>query len=279
MDQVIFHLGTHTITAGILMSALLVVFGAFVALRAGWLAIRRRIASNPDQRSRLLSAYQLFRYVVWIVAITIVLQILDIDLTFLIAGSAALLVGLGLGIQGTFNDIISGIILLMEGSVRVGDVLEVDGLVGRVTEINLRTSTIFSRDGMNVIVPNHNFINENVVNWSHNALETRFNIKVGVAYGSDERTVREVLMTCAKEHPMVIVDDEAHPIVVRLADFGDSALMYELFFWSQRIFRIENVKSDIRFAILQRFRETGVVIPFPQRDIHIVTPVKGNTEH
>lgn len=270
MNETLFRIGSSSFTIGSVIGVLFVLFVVFAILRISRFAFDRRARTNPDQRSRLLSAYQLLKYAVWIVAIAIALKILDVDLTFLIAGSAALLVGLGLGMQSTFNDIVSGIILLIEGSVRVGDVLEVDGLVGRVTEINLRTSTIFSRDGMNVIVPNHNFINENVVNWSHNAVETRFHITVGVAYGSDENVVKDILMACAMAHPMVIVDDKEHPVVVRLADFGDSALMYELFFWSQRIFRIENVKSDIRFAILRKFREAGVMIPFPQRDVHLV---------
>lgn len=270
LPEVLFHLGRDPITVGQIMGVLLVLLLAWIALRAIRSLVKRRAQKAPEQASRLHSAYLLLKYVVWVLAITVALRVLSIDLTFLIAGSAALLVGLGLGIQSTFNDIVSGIIILMEGTIRVGDVLEVDGLVGRVTKIDLRTSTVFSRDGMNVIVPNHHFINENVVNWSHDALETRFGIKVGVAYGSDERKVKEILLACARSHDMVI-DTEEKPVIVRLADFGDSALIFEVLFWSQRIFRIENVKSDVRFAILAAFREAGIVIPFPQRDLHIRT--------
>lgn len=166
MKDVIFHLGSYDLTVGHLVWALVTVLIAMLLLRLVKVGIARRAKGDKDQRTRLHSAYLLVKYLVWVATIIIVLQVLGMNITFLVAGSAALLVGLGIGIQQTFNDIISGVFILMKGTIMVGDVLEVEGLVGRVTEINLRTSTIFSRDGMNVIVPNHRFINENVVNWS-----------------------------------------------------------------------------------------------------------------
>jgi small-conductance mechanosensitive channel len=193
----------------------------------------------------------------------------------MLAGSAALLVGLGLGLQQTFNDIVSGIIILIEGTIRVGDVLELEGLVGRVTEIKLRTSTVYTRDGMNVIVPNHRFINENVVNWTHNHLANRFRITVGVAYGSDEQLVHKLLKECAEAHDDVITKETDRSVLVRLIGFGDSSLDFEILFWSRNAFRIEQTKSDIRFAILKAFREAGITIPFPQHDVHLI-PVPKN---
>ncbi len=129
-----------------------------------------------------------------------------------------------------------------------------------------------TRDGMNVIVPNHRFINENVVNWSHNARENRFRITVGVSYGSDEHVVKEQLMRCASEHPDVMTDNKAHPILVRLIDFGDNGLQFELLFWSRNTFLIEQTKSELRLAVLAAFREHGITIPFPQRDVHMIPP-------
>ena len=271
-NEPILQLGERALTLGNVLGAIIVVLVALVLLRIARAATDRRARTNPGQGSRLHSAYLLIKYAVWLAAIVTGFQVLGVNVTFLIAGSAALLVGLGLGLQQTFNDFVSGIIILLEGTIRVGDVLEVEGLVGRVTEIKLRTSTIYTRDGMNVIVPNHRFINENVVNWSHNALETRFHLAVGVAYGSDENKVRDVLVACAEAHPMVISDDDVHAIIVRLTKFGDSSLDFELLFWSRRIFRIEQVQSDLRFAILKGFREADIKIPFPQRDVHLISP-------
>ncbi|MBK8580552.1 MAG: mechanosensitive ion channel domain-containing protein [Flavobacteriales bacterium] len=270
--ETLFHIGDRDFTVGHILWAVITVVIAVLLLRLIKAAIHSRAKGDHEQRSRLHSAYLLVKYAVWVATIIIVLQVLGMDITFLVAGSAALLVGLGIGIQQTFNDIISGVFILMEGTIMVGDVLEVEGLVGRVTEINLRTSTIYSRDGMNVIVPNHRFINENVVNWSHNALETRFNLKVGVAYGSDAELVKRILMNCAVDQPDVVTNDPAHAVQVRFIDFGDSALIFELLFWSRNIFAVEQTKSDIRFRILGRFREAGIGIPFPQRDVHIIAP-------
>jgi len=271
LNRTLFETAKLNISVGDVFAVLLVIAGAFIALRLVRAGLDRRARlHNMEQASRLHSAFLLVKYTVWVLVITICLQLLGINLTFLLAGSAALLVGLGLGLQQTFSDIVSGIIILMEGTIRVGDVLEVEGLVGRVAEINLRTSTVYSRNGMNVIVPNHRFINENVVNWSHNSLETRFTLNVGVAYGSDEHVVSNVLKKSALEHPMVITNDTEHPVVVRLIDFGNSSLDFEILFWSRNIFYIEQTKSEIRFTIVEGFRKAGIVIPFPQRDVHII---------
>lgn len=270
LNETLVKLGDHTVTYGSAFYALLVVVAAMIILRVVKGIMNHRARANPEQASRLHSAFLLLKYCVWVGVLVTCLELLGLNITFLIAGSAALLVGLGLGLQQTFNDVVSGIIILMEGTIRVGDVLEVEGLVGRVTTINLRTSTVYSRDGMNVIVPNHRFINENVVNWSHNSLETRFRLNVGVSYGSDEREVQKILTACAHDHPMVITTDPEHPVTTRLIDFGDSSLDFEILFWSRNIFSIEQTKSEIRFAIRERFREAGVQIPFPQRDVHII---------
>lgn len=212
----------------------------------------------------------LLRYFLWVIAIVLCLEVIGVKVTILLAGSAALLVGLGLGLQQIFSDIVSGIFLLVEGSVKIGDVMQVDGLVGKVTEINLRTSEILTRDGIVIIVPNHKFISENVVNWSHNAVITRFSVQVGVAYGTDPHLVKQILHDVAVKHPDVESLGNYNPII-RLINFGDSSLDFELLFWSKNAFFIENTKSDLRFMIVEQFKEKGVSIPFPQRDLHLVS--------
>lgn len=121
-----------------------------------------------------------------------------------------------------------------------------------------------------LIVPNHKFIVDNIINWSHSATPTRFKVSVGVAYGSDVDMVKDILMECTIQHDKVLKtkEDGKYPFV-RFMDFGDSALLFEVFFWSNDIFPVENTKSDIRYLIDRRFREEGVTIPFPQRDLHI----------
>lgn len=212
--------------------------------------------------------YQIIKYFVWVIAIAIALESIGIKLTLLIAGSAALLVGLGLGLQSVFQDFISGVVILVESTIQVNDVIEVEGFVGRVKEIGLRTSKVVTRDDIVTIIPNSKFTTERVINWSHTKRKTRFHINVGVAYGSDVELVRKVLLECAAEHEEV--ENTPKPFV-RFIDFGNSSLDFELFFWSVNNFYVENIKSDLRFLIDKKFRENKIQIPFPQRDVHIRT--------
>jgi len=210
--------------------------------------------------------FQIISYIVWIITIIFTLETIGVKVTMLIAGSAALLVGIGLGLQQTFNDIISGIILLIEGSTKVGDVLEVDKDVVKVLKIGLRASKVINRDDIIIIIPNSLIVTNKVINWSHQENETRFNIKVGVAYGSDVDLVIRLLEESATGHK----DCSKNKIPkARFIDFGNSSLDFEVVFWSNEIFTIEGMKSDIRRTIDKNFRQNGVTIPFPQRDLHL----------
>jgi len=175
------------------------------------------------------------------------------------------LVGIGLGLQETFNNFISGVILLFEGSVKVGDILEIDGEVVRMQRIGLRTSSAKNRDDIIIILPNSLITTNKVINWSHQSAKTRFRIKVGVAYGSDVDLVMKILKESALEHPEI---SDKSAIITRFIDFGNSSLDFELLFFSSNIFRIENVKSEIRRVINRKFAENKITIPFPQVDLH-----------
>ena len=146
--------------------------------------------------------YQIITYIIWVIAIVLALESVGVKVTILIAGSAALLVGIGLGLQQTFNDIISGIILLVEGSIKVGDILEVDGNVVRVKKIGLRTSIVEDRSEIVVILPNSKIVTDKVVNWTYNYERARFTVSVGVAYGTDIDLVLKILVESATEHPL-----------------------------------------------------------------------------
>jgi small-conductance mechanosensitive channel len=228
--------------------------------------IKRHLLKASLAPGRLAALYQIVKYFVWFSALMISLQIIGIELTFLLASSAALMVGIGLGLQNIFNDFVSGIILLLEGSVDKGDIISIGEMVGEVQQIHIRTSVILTRNNISIIVPNHKLVEDNVINWSHLHMNPRFLLKVGVAYGSKTRMVQEILLKVAKAHELV--DQDPAPFV-RFRDFDDSALSFELYFWCGHVFRIEDVLSDMRYQIDDEFRANDVVIPFPQRDVHI----------
>lgn len=214
---------------------------------------------------------RLLKYFIFVVAFIIVIENLGVQLTVLWGGAAALLVGVGLGLQQTFNDLISGIILLFERTVEVGDIVQIDGLVGTVQKIGLRTSLVESRENITIVVPNSKLIVDNVVNWSHFDKKARFDVAVGVAYGSDTKLVKQILLEVAKANDYVF---RFPAPFVRFIDFGASSLDFKLYFWSHELLMIEDVKSDIRFLIDQKFRENGVEIPFPQRDVWFKNPMQ-----
>lgn len=235
------------------------------------LLIIRRIFFRQERRKRIdhgtsQAIYQLIKYILWILAIAFTLDTIGIKITFLLASSAALMVGLGLGLQKIFQDFVSGISLLIEGTLKVNDIVEMEeGEVGRVKEINLRTSKLETRNNVILIVPNSKLINDVVINWSHIEKKTRFCVKVGVAYGSDVPLVKKVLLECAANEETVFSNPSPF---VRFIDFGNSSLDFEVHFWTTETFRVEDTKSNIRFKIDDAFREHGIRIPFPQRDVH-----------
>lgn len=275
LDHIIFQKGEYIVTTGTLVTILVIGIAVRLVLFMLRRFLQKFFGKTSGDESRGEEVYLLIRYFLWTIAIVAVLEVVGIHVTILIAGSAALLVGLGLGLQQIFQDLVSGIFILIEGIIKVNDVIELDGMVGKILAVNLRTSKVLTRDGIMIIVPNHKFIVEKITNWTHNSESTRFKVEVGVAYGSEVRKVEKILLTCADEHEKIIrkKDADIHNPFVRFVDFGDSALKFELFFWTTNIFQVEFIKSDLRFNIDQKFREQGITIPFPQRDIHIKNEV------
>ena len=210
---------------------------------------------------------QLIKYVVYVIAILAALDVFGINMSILLGGAAALLVGVGLGLQQTFNDFVSGLVLLFERSVSVGDILEIDGVVGRVKIIGLRASTLETRGNVSLVVPNHKLVNENVINWNHDTDKVRFDIDLGVAYGSDTTLVKKLLLNAVKDNPYVI--DYPAPFV-RFLHFGNSSLDFKLYFFTRNLMVIEDIKSDIRLEIDKLFRENNISIPFQQQEIRIL---------
>ncbi|HPI69056.1 MAG TPA: mechanosensitive ion channel, partial [Bacteroidales bacterium] len=261
LKLIILKIGDHNITVSTLLIVILIFLVTKILL---WIIKKTIFRKQTIERMQMSNAYSLFKiikYILWIVSVLFMMQTLGISITVLLAGSAALLVGIGLGLQQTFNDFISGIILLIEGSTRIDDVLEIDGEVVKIQEIGIRTSKGLTRDDIVIIIPNSAITTSKVINWSHQSKKTRFRIKVGVAYGSDVDLVIRILEESALEHPEI--KDKEH-INARLVDFGTSSLDFHLLFFSDNVFRVEKIKADIRKIINRKFIENGIVIPFPQ---------------
>jgi len=218
------------------------------------------------ENEQMLATLQVFTYFLFIGATIFTLNYLGVKLTALFVGSAALLVGIGFGLQQLFLDVISGFILLFDSNINAGDVIETTEFTGKVKRISLRTTQILTTDNLVVILPNSKMITANVTNLSHSRTSVRFRITVGVAYGSDTQKVKDILIQCSMDHPKT--ENEPAPTVL-FKDFGESALIFELRFWSKDTFQIEAVQSEVRFLIDERFRKEGITIPFPQRDLHI----------
>lgn len=243
---------------------------AYLLVRAVLYAFRLAITRMGNTRSidagkiytiRKLVAYALFTF--WAI---LSLEHMGIDITLFLAGSAALLVGVGLGLQNVFTDFVSGFVLLFDGTIRVNDVIEVDGLVARVQRIDIRTSKVITRTGIVMVLPNSKITSNAVTNWSLEDTATRFNISVGIKYGSDVRLVERLLLQAAFENDNV---DQLRKTFVVFTDFGDSALVFDLRFWSASLWEMDIVKSDLRFRIDELFREHNITIPFPQSDVNL----------
>lgn len=262
----LFEISNVKFTPWVLIYATIILYGISVALKILEVVYTKTARSKGISTGQSRMLFQIVKYAIWVVTIVLLLDSIGISINMLIASSAALLVGLGFGIQGLFNDMISGFVILFEGSIKVDDVVEIQSeVVGRVTEVGIRTSKIRTRDNITMIIPNHKFVSDNVINWSYEQSYARFSVDVGVAYGSDIRLVEKLLLACAEENPDVL--KEPQPLV-HFRDFGESSLDFRLIFWTNEVFWVERTKSRLRFAIDEKFREHNVSIPFPQRDIH-----------
>lgn len=221
-----------------------------------------------EDKNKFISFFQFVRYIVFAFAIIITLHSTGVNMSFLLTASAALLVGLGFALQQLFQDIISGILIIIDQSLHVGDIVEVDGRVGKVLEIKLRTTRVVTRNNRVMVIPNHKFMLDTLFNWTQNSFTNREQVNVGVAYGSDVQMVKMILLQCAKESTDVLQDPK--PIVL-FEDFADSSLNFSLYFYVANGMNSPSIQSDLRFRIDSAFKANKISIPFPQRDIHVIT--------
>jgi small-conductance mechanosensitive channel len=195
------------------------------------------------------------------------LQSLGVDLSSLVVFGGAVGVGVGLGLQNVVSNFVAGLILLIEQPIRMGDRVETGGTIGDVVRIAARSTWVRTNDNVVKIVPNNDFINNAVTNWTANDPNVRIHVAVGVGYSSDPEKVRELLLQAADDHPEVLKDPK--PIVF-FTDYGDNSINFDLLVWtSERSHTPLRLKSDLYFALFKVFAEHGIELPFPQRDLHI----------
>ena len=271
LKKKLISLGDVTITPAVLLSVVLILIGAF------WLSrfLRGVLRRNVFRRTHLTigtqeTVFRILHYFIMLLGVFIAVQQVGVDLTTLAAISAVLMVGIGLGLQNITSNFISALILLFERPVQVGDFVEVGGVQGRIRAIKTRSSIVETLDNVSIIVPNSNFITDNVTNWSYRDSKVRIHISVGVSYGSDVDLVEETLLQVGRSHQEVLFDPEP---AIQFLEFGDSSLNFDLLVWINDASRQYWIKSDLNFAVVKSFREQGITIAYPQRDLHIRTAV------
>ncbi len=269
----VFKFDKVSISVGKILILILIIVFARILSKLVFLLLRKNFAKKSwIDEGKEYTIFKLTKYGLYGFAFLMGLTSIGIDIKLILTGLGALLVGIGFGLQYLFYDLVAGLVILFEGPVKVGDVIEVNGLVARVQQIDIRTSKVLTRDGKYIIIPNSNLVGEKVVNWSHGSELTRFNIAVRVKFGSDTEQVKEILYGCALRHPDVSKNRE---IIVRFEDFGENGLMFSVYFWARKTWVVETLLSEIRFDIDKQFRQNGITVPFPQRDLHYTPRERG----
>ena len=249
-----------------LLVALLILV-VWVSGRTKRVLFNRFLVNSGLDRSLQYAISQIVANVVLVVGIFIVLQNTGIHLEALTVFAGAVGVGIGFGLQNITSNFISGLVILAERPITIGDRVEVAGVTGQVVKIRARSTVIITNDNISTIIPNQKFIDSPVINWTYGDPRVRFRVPVGVAYGSDVEKVRTALVTAGEEHPMALQDPAPS---VFLKQFGESSIDFELVVWSAEMsHRPSRFKSDLNFAIERKLREAGIEIPNPQRDLHI----------
>jgi small-conductance mechanosensitive channel len=263
-----FQLGEHHFTLASVLQILAVLSVAQVIFWTIRAAIRRIFKNSGMEEGTRFMIMRLLRTIIYTLGAIIALETAGVDLQALWFGSAALLVGVGIGLQNFFNDVVSGFVLLFEGGVRVGDELEVDGMLVRVQRIDLRSTRVITRYGNLIVMPNGLISGQTVRNFTQGETSTMLRVDVSVAYGTDLEKVKSILLDVAENETGVIRKNE---VAVLFTDFGDSGLKFSVLFWVGEPWQRMSISSNVRFKISKAFDSNGITVPFPQRDLHLRT--------
>ena len=252
-----------------ILIVILVFVSTFFFLKLFRKIIYRTLSS--EAKLKFKSIFSFFNYFVYTIVILLSFQNVGVDLTAVFAASAALLVGVGLALQTFIQDIISGVFIIVDQSVHVNDIIEVDGQIGKVENIKLRTTRAVTRENKVLIIPNHKFMTSILFNWTENGVITKEFVEIGVSYHSDAKQVTSILLDIANKHKSILSNPE--PTII-FNDFGDNAIIFQLYFALNSSFASNIVKSDLRYEIFEEFHKHNIEIPFPQRTLTFVNPPK-----
>ncbi|NVK50757.1 MAG: mechanosensitive ion channel family protein [Cyclobacteriaceae bacterium] len=270
MNFSLFNLGESKLTVGLLLTLAI----SFLVLFVGSEWIRRLLVNRILKKYHItegtrLSIGTMVKYILILAGIFSILQTNGIDLSAFGVLAGAIGVGIGFGLQNITNNFISGLIILFEQPIKVGDRIEVGNVNGDVIKISARSTMVVTNDNITIIVPNSQFIDNQVINWSHSDRMVRFNFPVGVAYREDPEKIRKILLEVAAANKGVLDKPETD---VLFEEYGDNSINFNLRVWtSEYVNRPKVLKSQLYFEIFKRFREEGIEIPFPQRDLHLRT--------
>jgi small-conductance mechanosensitive channel len=268
LNENLISLGDSKLTVGLLLTLALSFTALFVI--SEWL--RRFLVKQVLKKTQIAQGTKesigtIVKYVLILGGFFSILQTQGIDLSAFGVLAGAIGVGIGFGLQNITNNFISGLIILFEQPIKVGDRIEVGDVSGDVVQINARATTVVTNDNISVIVPNSQFIDSQVINWSHNEHRIRFNFPVGVSYKEDPSKIKKILIEVAKANDGILQQPEPD---VLFDSYGDNSLNFNLRVWtSDYVNKPKVLKSQLYYAIFERFTAEKVEIPFPQRDIHL----------
>ncbi|HUX09376.1 MAG TPA: mechanosensitive ion channel domain-containing protein [Terriglobia bacterium] len=258
--------GQPITTYDLIAFALTLIITAVVARKVRRLLELYFLRRLPVEAGAQYAVASLTQYALWVIGLLVGLKVLNINLTAIAVVAGALGIGIGFGLQNIVSNFVCGLVLLVERPIRVRDRITMEGVEGNVRAVNFRSTTIETNDNISVIVPNSEFINSKVINWSIGDLKIRIHVPVGVAYGSNLETVTRTLLQVAAEAEGVLKQPAPE---VRFIEFGSSSLNMELLVWTVEPAKHFLLRSRLNYAIDAAFRREGVEIPFPQRDVHV----------
>lgn len=269
----IFRIGeAGVMVSQIVFTLLVLIVGIWLA---GWISRRvrtRLIGHTGLDISAVTALEKVLFYLLLVVVVLMALQTMKVPIAMFTVFGGAIAIGVGLGAQSIFNNFISGLILMMDRPIRIGDTVEVSDNYGKIAEIGARCTRLRRFDGVDVLVPNSSLIENDVINWTLADKQVRQAVRVGIAYGSDVRHAEELLVQAANEQAEVLTAEDKYTHVI-FDDFGDNALIFDLYFWLEltELINMRIIRSNIRFRIDELFREAGITIAFPQSDTHLDT--------
>jgi small-conductance mechanosensitive channel len=264
----LFSLGGLPITFFFLLKAAIFLVVLVLASHFTMLLLQKRVLTHlPLEIGQQYAIARVLSYLVFALGLVVGLESLGLNLSSLVVVGGALGIGVGLGLQAIVSNFVAGLILLLEQPIKLGDRIEVGNTYGDVVRLRGRSTWIRTNENVVIIVPNSEFINQRVTNWTANDRRVRISLAVGVSYDSDPKVVKEVILAVARSHSDVLADPSPEAI---FAELGESSLNFELRVWTiQQVQTPARLKSDLYFAIFEAFRKEGIEIPFPQRDLHI----------